>query len=92
MNLAAEHPQDERHGSDALAALDASFQDMTAPARLALSIKDISFQKLGRWVVCTVKFREDVQLNGEVVNEVKIRMPRARAEVARLHLGRLLGA
>lgn len=67
------------------------FKDMTVPARLEFSIKDIQVKRLGRWVIVTVKFREDVLLDGQVVNEVKVRMPRARAEVLRLHLCRVLG-
>lgn len=82
----------ELTGSNLVDVLAAQFKDMTDPARVEFSIKDIQVKRLGRWVVFTITFREYVQLNGEIVNEVKVRMPRARAESLRLHLARVLEA
>lgn len=81
----------ELSGSAGIAALHHALQDFTGPAKLAFSVKSITPKKFARWVVIKVVFAADVAIDGKVVNEVSVRMPRARAESLRLALTRELG-
>lgn len=75
-----------------LAAVRATLKNFTDPASASFAVKDIEVAHFARRVVITVRLCEDTLIDGRVVNEFTIRMPRARAEVLRLYLCRVLEA
>lgn len=81
-----ERPQDELCGGDLITALHTTLQAMTAPASVSLIVRDVHFEKAGRWVLLHVSATQ-----GRKRHALTVRMPRARAESIRARLNGMLG-
>jgi hypothetical protein len=81
-----ERAEDELSGIDAIAAMHDALVTVTKPADKVLTVRDVDFQKVGRWIVLRAKL-----MDGKTTIEFDVRMPKARAQSIRQRLTRVLG-
>lgn len=75
----------ELTGAQSIEALHEALVTITKPADKTLTVRDISFKRIGRFIVMHAKLND-----GKTVIEFDVRMPRARAQVIRQRLNTVL--
>jgi hypothetical protein len=69
-----ERAEDELTGDAAFEAIHTALQQATQPASQVLSVRDVQFKKVGRWVLLSLSWKD-----GKTTHHVTVRMPAARA-------------
>lgn len=90
MNIAAERPEDEIQGADAIAALDDALKLLTSKPKRHVTLRDVDVDRdtLTGKITLTVKFRGKKKSKP---NEFTVRLSRHWATVVWQRLGRVLG-
>jgi hypothetical protein len=76
----------ELSAGDALDALHTALQAATSPASKYLSVRDVQFQKVGRWVLLSLVWKD-----GKTRHTLTVRMPTAKARSLAARLGAVVG-
>jgi hypothetical protein len=75
----------ELTGDAAFEALHQALVTISKPADKTLTVRDVDFRRIGRFIVMSAKLND-----GKTVIEFKVRMPRARAASIRQRLNTVL--
>jgi hypothetical protein len=81
-----ESAADELAAGDALDAIHTALQAATSPASKYLSVRDVQFQKVGRWVLLSLVWKD-----GKTRHTLTVRMPTAKARSLAARLGAMVG-
>lgn len=87
MSLANEHPGDELHGDDALAAIEAQLRKALPAFHLRARLKSITVSKAPRGVFIDATF---AKRDPQIPSRVRGMLSRAAAESLRLQLNKVL--